>query len=123
MEDGGYFFNFDNGFRLLWLDSAGPLTEGYHRLAEQFPTIDVGLIPLYGLDESIPPTMEYVRLFKPAIMMPTLHDGAPGSGFDMPTVPLFLKIREELPKTKTFAPLYRTPVCVNTRTKQIFVGQ
>ena len=124
IEEGtiGCLFNFDNGFRLMWVDSAGPLTDEQHRLAEQFPTIDVGLFPLYGMDMAVPLTMEYVRLFHPAIMMPTAHDGAPGSGFDEPTVPVFLKIRDELPRTKTYAPLYRTPLCVNTMTKQSFVS-
>jgi hypothetical protein len=85
--------------------------------------VDVGLFPYYGLDLAIPLTMEFVRMFKPAVLMPTHHDGAPGSGFDMPTVPLFLKVRDEAPKTRTIAPLYRTPVCINTETKEVFVGQ
>ena len=36
--------------------------------------------------------------------------------------PLNLAIREEFPKAKAIAPLLRTPVCINTVTKELYLG-
>ena len=86
------------------------------------PGIDVGFIPYYGLELAPPITMEYVRLFKPAVMLPTHHDGHRNRMLDMPIGPLGLLVREEFPKTKVVAPLLRAPVCINTVTKELYVG-
>jgi hypothetical protein len=40
----------------------------------------------------------------------------------MPLGPLGLAIRNEFPKTKAIAPLLRTPVCINTVTREVYVG-
>ena len=37
--------------------------------------------------------------------------------------PLGLMVRDEFPRTKVIAPLLRTPVCINTVTKELYVGQ
>jgi L-ascorbate metabolism protein UlaG (beta-lactamase superfamily) len=118
----GFFFEFDSGFRMIYVNSPGPTTAAQKQLMAQFPNIDLGLLPYTGGDTGIGLTMEFVRLFKPGIVIPGHHDMFPGK-LDMPTVPLFTTIRDEFPKTKAIAPLYRTPVCVDTTTKEVFVGQ
>jgi L-ascorbate metabolism protein UlaG (beta-lactamase superfamily) len=117
-----YFIRLDNGFRLFYTDSAGPTTEQERRIMQGVPGIDVGFIPYYGLELAPPITMEYVRLFKPAVMLPTHHDGHRNRMLDMPIGPLGLLVREEFPKTKVVAPLLRAPVCINTVTKELYVG-
>jgi L-ascorbate metabolism protein UlaG (beta-lactamase superfamily) len=117
-----YYFTFDNGFRLWYGDSAGPPTDAERQLAKKIPGVDVGLIPYYGGELGIPITMEYVRLFKPAIFLPTHHDGHWSRMLDMPLGPLQLAIREELPKTRAISPLYRTAVCIDTKTKDVYVA-
>jgi hypothetical protein len=84
--------------------------------------VDVGLIPYYGGELAIPITMDYIRLFKPGVMLPTHHDGHRNRMLDMPMGPLGLAIRAEFPKTKAIAPLLRTPVCINTATRELYVG-
>jgi L-ascorbate metabolism protein UlaG (beta-lactamase superfamily) len=84
--------------------------------------IDLGFIPYYGGELAIPITMEYIRLFKPAVMLPTHHDGHRNRMLDMPMGPLNLAIRDELPASKAIAPLLRTPVCINTVTKELYLG-
>ena len=118
-----YFIRLDNGFRLFYTDSAGPTTEQERRIMEGVAGIDVGLIPYYGLELAPPITMEYIRLFKPTVMLPTHHDGHRNRMLDMPIGPLGLIVREEFPKTKVIAPLLRAPVCINTVTKELYVGR
>ncbi len=117
-----YFIRLDNGFRLFYTDSAGPTTNAERTIMEGVPGIDVGFIPYYGLELAPPITMEYIRLFKPALVLPTHHDGHRNRMLDMPIGPLGLMVREEFPKTKVIAPLLRAPVCINTVTKELYVG-
>jgi L-ascorbate metabolism protein UlaG (beta-lactamase superfamily) len=117
-----YFFTFDNGFRAFYTDSAGPTTEAEKKVMQGKPGIDLGLIPYYGGELAIPITMEYIRLFKPAVMLPTHHDGHRNRMLDMPMGPLNLAIRDEFPTARAMAPLLRTPVCINTATKELYLG-
>ena len=117
-----YFFTFENGFTAFYTDSAGPTTEAEKKIMQGKPNIDLGFIPYYGGELAIPITMEYMRLFKPAVMLPTHHDGHRNRMLDMPMGPLNLAIRDELPKSKAIAPLLRAPVCINTATKELYVG-
>ena len=117
-----YFFTFDNGFKAFYTDSAGPTTEAEKKIVQGKSGIDLGFIPYYGGELAIPITMEYMRLFKPALMLPTHHDGHRNRMLDMPMGPLNLAIRDEFPKSKAIAPLLRTPVCLNTVTKELYLG-
>src|ERR1051325_7980248 len=117
-----YFFAFDNGFKAFYTDSAGTTTEAEKKIVANKGSIDVGFIPYNGGELAIPITMEYVRLFKPTVMLPTHHDGHRNRMLDMPMGPLNLAIRDELPKSKAVAPLLRTPVCINTVTKELYLG-
>ena len=117
-----YFFTFDNGFTMFYTDSAGPTTDAERAIMKGKAKIDVGFIPYYGGELAIPITMEYIRLFKPDVMLPTHHDGHRNRMLDMPMGPLGLAIRNELPKTKAIAPLLRAPVCINTATRELYVG-
>lgn len=118
-----YFIRLDNGFRLFYTDSAGPTTDAERRIMQGLPGVDVGFLPYYGLELAPPITMEYIRLFKPTVVLPTHHDGHRNRMLDMPIGPLGLMVREEFPKTKLIAPLLRTPVCINTVTRELYVGQ
>jgi L-ascorbate metabolism protein UlaG (beta-lactamase superfamily) len=117
-----YFFTFDNGFKAFYTDSAGPTTEAEKTIMLGKTSIDLGFIPYYGGELAIPITMEYIRLFKPAVMLPTHHDGHRNRMLDMPMGPLNLAIRDEFPKSRAIAPLLRAPVCINTATKELYVG-
>lgn len=117
-----YFFSFDNGFRLIYGDSPGPPTAAERELMQRVPAIDVALIPYYGLEMAIPLTMNFVRLFKPLIVLPTHFDGHRARTLDMPVGPLALTVREEFPETRVIAPLLKAPICIDTATKEMFVG-
>jgi len=117
-----YLFTFDNGFTAFYTDSAGPTTEAEKKIMQGKNAIDLGFIPYYGGELAIPITMEYIRLLKPTVMLPTHHDGHRNRMLDMPMGPLNLAIRDEFPKSKAIAPLLQTPVCINTVTKELYVG-
>lgn len=117
-----YFFTFANGFTMFYTDSAGPTTDAERTIMRGRPKIDVGFIPYYGGELAPPITMEYIRLFKPDLMLPTHHDGHRNRMLDMPMGPLGLAIRHEFPNTKAIAPLLRAPVCINTATRELHVG-
>ena len=69
----------------------------------------------------VPATLSLINLFNPDRFLPAHHDeflftrdGKSLVAFsDMATEPLFLAMRESMPKTKTFSRLYRTAVCIN----------
>jgi L-ascorbate metabolism protein UlaG (beta-lactamase superfamily) len=117
-----YFFTFDKGFKAFYTDSAGPTTDAEKKIMQGKSGIDLGFIPYYGGELAVPITMEYIRLFKPDVMLPTHHDGHRNRMLDMPMGPLNLAIRDEFPKSKAIAPLLRAPVCVNTVTKELYLG-
>jgi len=117
-----YFFTFDNGFRAFYTDSAGPTTDAEKKIMQGKAGIDLGFIPYYGGELAIPITMEYIRLFKPGVMLPTHHDGHRNRMLDMPMGPLNLAIRHEFPTSKAIAPLLRTPLCINTVTRELYLG-
>jgi len=117
-----YFFTFDNGFRAFYTDSAGPTTDAEKKIMQGKAGIDLGFIPYYGGELAIPITMEYIRLFKPGVMLPTHHDGRRNRMLDMPMGPLNLAIRDEFPTSKAIAPLLRTPLCINTVTRELYLG-
>ena len=88
---------------------------------QQIPNVDVAMLPLVNMDAGIPPLVELVKLFKPGTVFLGHHDG-PGTMRWTSTFLAATAIRDALPKTQTMDVLYRTPVCFNTATKEMFVG-
>jgi L-ascorbate metabolism protein UlaG (beta-lactamase superfamily) len=121
-----YLFTFSNGYRLYYQDSAGPITEPQKELVKTIGAVDLGLFAYQGFflsQNQIDATMPLVRLFKPRVLLPTHHDESGGGFGDMATEPLFMAVRDELPGTQTVSPLYRTPVCIDIATKEVYVGR
>jgi L-ascorbate metabolism protein UlaG (beta-lactamase superfamily) len=113
-----YAFTFDTGFKLLWLDSAGPITDGDRALAQKLGPVDIAIIAYQGhpvAETQIPVTLELVKLFKPRIFLPSHHDEIFGTFVDLGVEPLFEAIKEALPGTRTIAPLHRRALCFDIR--------
>ena len=121
-----FLFSLANGFRVLYLDSAGPITEGERRVMQRIGRVDVAIVAYQGrplVQEQVRVTMGLAQLFNPRVFIPTHHDEVvPGTFFFLPTEPLLMAIRDELPETRGIAPLYRTPICIDTKTGEVFVG-
>lgn len=119
----GYLLTLANNFHVMALDSPGPVTDGERTMMQGLPNgVDVAFLSLVNMDAGIPPLVELVKLFKPATMFIGHMDG-PGTLHWASLFPAALAIRDAVPKTRVLETSYRTPVCFNTYTKEMFVGQ
>jgi L-ascorbate metabolism protein UlaG (beta-lactamase superfamily) len=112
-----YALTFPSGFKVLMLDSAGPITEGDRKLAEKIGPVDVASIAYQAhavAERQVGETFPLVQLFRPKLYLPSHHDASFGSWIDLGIEPLLEKIRDEMPDTRFLAPLYRSPICVAT---------
>jgi L-ascorbate metabolism protein UlaG (beta-lactamase superfamily) len=115
-----YGFTFATGFKLVWIDSAGPVTDGDRALAQKLAPVDVAIIAYQGHPVSqvqIPVTLELAKLFRPRIFMPAHHDQIFGTFVDLGVEPLFEAIQEAMPGTQTIAPLHGRPNCFDISKK------
>jgi L-ascorbate metabolism protein UlaG (beta-lactamase superfamily) len=109
-----YAFTFDTGFKLVWIDSAGPVTDGDRALAQKLGPVDIAIVAYQGhpvAETQIPFTLDLVKVFRPRLFMPAHHDEIFGTFVDLGVEPLFEAIQDALPGTKTVAPLHRRPNC------------
>jgi L-ascorbate metabolism protein UlaG (beta-lactamase superfamily) len=119
-----YLFTFDNGYRLYYQDSAGPPTEPQMAFMRTVPSVDLasiayaGYLPQQGIDMAMP----LITMVKPRVLIANHHDETGLRFTDMATEPLFEAVRDEMPGTRGFSLLYRSPMCINTATKEIFQG-
>jgi len=116
-----YLFTFGNGFHLLFADSPGPITDGQRALAQKAPAVDVAMLPYFSFEAGIPPLVELVKTFKPSTVFLGHHD-AEGTMKWASNYPPALAIRDASPKTRTMDVIYRTPVCFDTRSKEMAIG-
>src|SRR5215469_3428989 len=108
---------FPNGFKVLMLDSAGPITDGDRKLAARLGPVDVASVAYQAhavAERQVGETFPLVQLFHPKLCLPSHHDASFGSWIDLGVEPLLEKIRDEMPDTRFVAPLYRSPICVAT---------
>lgn len=111
-----YLFTFTGGLRLLFLDSAGPITEAERQLMRRIKQTDVAIIAYQGqylAEAQMAVTLPLIKLFRPRLYIPTHHDALAGYFPDLGVEPLLMAIRDQVPGTSTIAPLYRTPICLN----------
>jgi L-ascorbate metabolism protein UlaG (beta-lactamase superfamily) len=109
-----YGFTFDGAFKLVWIDSAGPVTDGVRALAQKLEPVDIAIVAYQGhpvAQVQVPVTLELVKLFRPRIFMPAHHDQIFGTFVDLGVEPLFEAIQDALPGTQTIAPLHQRPNC------------
>jgi hypothetical protein len=115
-----YGFTFDTGFKIVWIDSAGPVTDGVRALAQKLAPVDIAIIAYQGhpvAQTQVPVTLELVKPFRPRIFMPTHHDQIFGTFVDLGVEPLFEAVQDALPDTQTVAPLHQRPYCFDITKK------
>jgi hypothetical protein len=129
-----YVLTFDGGFRFVYSDSDGVLSGGEQALAEsihrQGGKIDLAILGYldggFSVPRAIRTTLTRVKAWDPGILLPSHHhDGDllyPSPMPEMPTAPLFEALRDQAPRTRGIAPLFSSPICVNTKTDEFFVG-
>jgi hypothetical protein len=117
----GYLFTFGTNFRILFVDTPGPVTDAQRQIMQSVPSVDVALLPYLHFDAGIAPLVELAKLFKPATVFLGHHDG-PGVAQWAAHYPAALALRDALPNVRTMDVLYRTPVCFSTTTKEMFTS-
>jgi L-ascorbate metabolism protein UlaG (beta-lactamase superfamily) len=117
----GYLFTFGTNFRILFVDTPGPVTDAQRQIMQSVPSVDVALLPYLHFEAGIAPLVELATLFKPATVFLGHHDG-PGVAQWAAHYPAALALRDALPNVRTMDVLYRTPVCFSTTTKEMFTS-
>jgi L-ascorbate metabolism protein UlaG (beta-lactamase superfamily) len=115
-----YLITFDDGFRILYRDSGGRVTDEEKAVMGPLGGVDLGLLAI-SADFLNPLTaaqgLEFARLYKPDVVMPAHHD----AGFSghtplwRATEPVFAAIKDDNPDIVTVSRNYREPVCFDTR--------
>lgn len=120
-----YLLTFDSGFKLIWVDSAGPITQAEIDLMKRIGHTDVAIVAYVGhyLQETqIPVTLALVKLFNPRYYLPSHHDEIRDIFTDMGLEPLFLTLRDEA-HVKPISLLYRGATCFNVKSGKQISGE
>lgn len=129
-----YVLTFDSGFRMMYSDTAGVLSGGERVLADSIHAaggkIDLAILGYlnggFSVSKAIQNILTRVKEWQPGILLPShFHDGDlayPIPMPEMPTAPLLEALRDQAPNTRGISPLFRSPVCVNTRTGEFSAG-
>jgi L-ascorbate metabolism protein UlaG (beta-lactamase superfamily) len=112
-----YLLTFDNGFRLMYRDSAGTITD-YEKAAMQRigGRVDVALVATYSAylnTETAQRALDFAAVYHPDVFIPAHHD-APTTGLWRTTEPMFQALHDAYPNIVTISKGYRQPTCFNT---------
>ena len=115
-----------DGYRIVYRDSAGPISEEEHTYFEANPGCDLAIVGFTGrplvrrqLKEA---TMPLVETYQPKVVLPCHHDDFYPVLMDMPTEPLKMRVHEEFPAATTIQPVYIEPVTVSMKSGAVMVG-
>ena len=111
-----YLITLDNGFRIMYRDSGGAVTDFEKAAMERTGRVDVALVAVsasYLNTETVPRALEHVRTYKPDVYIPAHHDAAYNNLWRA-TEPLFQAVKDENPNIVTASRGYREPICFNT---------
>jgi L-ascorbate metabolism protein UlaG (beta-lactamase superfamily) len=115
-----YLITLDDGFRILYRDSGGLVTDYERAAMARVGRVDLALVAVSG--DYLNPLMvklalEHERTYKPDVIMPAHHDAPVTAGHVAQwraTEPLFQAMKDENPDLVTVSKEYREPVCFNT---------
>jgi len=111
-----YLITLNNGFRIMFRDSGGTVTDYEKAAMQRNGRVDVALVAvsasfLHTLTAQR--ALEHVRAYKPDVYIPGHHDAA-FNGLWRATEPLFQALKDENPNIITVSRGYREPICFDT---------
>lgn len=116
-----YLITFDTGFRVMYRDSAGIVTDYEKAAMARIGPVDLAITALRAdllPSETIPQEMEYMNVYRPSVVMPAHHDAGNAQGTDghlwRSTEPVFQALKDANPGLVTVSRGYREPTCFNT---------
>jgi L-ascorbate metabolism protein UlaG (beta-lactamase superfamily) len=113
-----FLITLDGGFRILYRDSGGRVTDYEKAVAARIGSVDLILAATsasYTTGSIVDQALEYVHTYRPRAFMPAHHDAA-FNNLWRPTEPIFQAIRDEDPTIVTISKGYREPTCFKTET-------
>jgi hypothetical protein len=111
-----YLITLDDGFRVMYRDSGGEITEYEKAVMPHVGRVDLGLMAVvasYLNTLTAELALEQMRTYKPDVFMPAHHD-APASGLWRTIEPISEALESANPGIVTVSKGYREPVCFNT---------
>jgi len=114
-----YLITLDSGFRIMYRDSGGRVTDQEKAVMARVGSVDLALVAVaaeYLAPLTTRQRLEHMRLYKPAVYMPAHHDAPIGGRRSLwrATEPLFQALKDDNPNLVTVTRGYREPVCFNT---------
>jgi L-ascorbate metabolism protein UlaG (beta-lactamase superfamily) len=114
-----YLITLDDGFRIMFRDSGGHVTDYEKAAMEKLGSVDLALVGLSADILNVPTeqqALEHARLYKPDVFMPAHHDGALQGHMPLwrATEPVFQALHDADPGLVTVSRGYRQPVCFDT---------
>jgi L-ascorbate metabolism protein UlaG (beta-lactamase superfamily) len=115
-----YLITFDDGFRIMYRDSAGVVTDFEKAAMQRIGRVDLAITAFradYLPALTIGQAMEYLHVYRPDVIMPAHHDGGTTAGHDglwRSTEPVFQALKDDNPNLVTVSRGYREPTCFNT---------
>jgi hypothetical protein len=114
-----YIITFDDGFRLVYRDSGGHVTDYEKSAFAKSPGVDLALVALSAdfLEPLVEAqALEHEKLYKPGVFMPAHHDAAFSGHTPLwrATEPVFQALKDADPHLITVSHGYREPVCFDT---------
>ena len=111
-----FLITLNSGFRILYRDSGGRVTDYEKAAAARTGSVDLILAATsasYTTNLIVDQALEYVRTYRPRAFMPAHHD-APFNNLWRPTEPIFQAIKDLDPTIVTVSKGYREPTCFKT---------
>jgi L-ascorbate metabolism protein UlaG (beta-lactamase superfamily) len=114
-----YIITFDDGFRVVYRDSGGHVTDYEKQAFAKSPGVDLALVALSAdfLNPLVAAqALEHEKLYKPDVFMPAHHDAAFSGHTPLwrATEPVFQALKDADPHLTTVSREYREPVCFDT---------
>jgi L-ascorbate metabolism protein UlaG (beta-lactamase superfamily) len=114
-----YLITLDDGFRIIYRDSGGHVTEQEKAVMQRVGGVDLALVAVSA--DFIPAltaqqALEHMQTYHPDVYMPAHHDAAFAGHAPLwrATEPVFQALKDANPKLVAVSRNYREPVCFNT---------
>jgi L-ascorbate metabolism protein UlaG (beta-lactamase superfamily) len=111
-----YLITLDDGFRIMYRDSGGEITEFEKSAMQRVGRVDLGLMAVgasYLNTLTAELAREQAHTYRPDVVMPAHHD-APNEGLWRAIEPISEALKNDNPGIVTVSKGYREPVCFNT---------
>jgi L-ascorbate metabolism protein UlaG (beta-lactamase superfamily) len=114
-----YLITLDDGFRIMYRDSGGRVTEQERAAMARAGGVDLALVAIAGdylATLTTRQALEHMRLYRPVVYMPAHHDGGftGARAMSRATEPVFQALKDDNPDLVTVSRSFREPVCFNT---------